>query len=96
MTSNWFEQLKHRYQWKPIAGCPGRYILSEGVVHFSIEELVGQSVEVKKADFKNAADTVYYCHFVGGGVISYAKPDGFLHTLCDTGAMKRKLDMLQS
>lgn len=90
-----FEQLKTAYAWTPIPGCPGRYLLSEGVVQASLAELVHESVSVFEQEFTNALDPVSYCYFEGGGLISYKKKDGYLHTLCDTDGMQRKMDMLQ-
>jgi len=84
-----------RYDWKPIAGCPGGYTLAEGVVPLSVDELTEGTAAVSEERFEGATDAVCYCYFDGGGMISYKKPDGYLHTLCDAEAMARKLRSLR-
>ena len=84
-----------QYNWKPIAGCPGRYILAEGVTSSSICELIGSEVVVMSQVFQNAPDPVSFCFFKGRGLIAYVKPNGFLHTLCNEEGMERKMKMLE-
>ena len=90
-----FDFLRGKYDWLPITGCPGRHILAEGITPLSIDELAGVDMGVTEAVFVGARDVVCYCHFDGGGMISYKKPNGFLHTLCDEDGMRRKLATLR-
>ncbi len=95
MSGYMFDKLKNGYRWRPINGCPGRYTFAEGVVALTIQDIVGKDIEVLEENFTGAVDVVYYCHFDGGGLISYKKPDGYLHTLCNTDGIARKLRMLR-
>lgn len=90
-----FDELKAKYNWKPIRHCPGRYILSTGITHLSPEQLVGKALLITEETFQTAKDPVLYCHFEGGGLISYRKKEGYLHTLCDTDGMNRKMISLK-
>ena len=90
-----FSDLFARYEWNEIQGCPGRYILGKGIVRDSISELAGKDLAIHEEQFPGAQDPVSYCFFTGGGIISYQKKDGYLHTLCDEEGMNRKLDALK-
>ncbi len=70
-------------------------MLAEGLVPQTIDELIGEEIEVIEERFVNARDAVCYCFFDGGGMISYKKTEGYLHTLCDEPGMKRKLKSLR-
>ena len=94
MTQNMFDLLKSNYVWNPIRNCPGRFILADGVISLSIQDLIGVDIDVYENVFKNTADPVSYCYFKGGGLISYKKPEGYLHTLCNQEGMERKMAML--
>ena len=95
MYKNIFEELKGKYTWRPISGCPGRYTFSKGVVTLTIQQLTGSSIEISEEVFQGVKDPVSYCHFNGGGLISYKKKEGYLHTLCDEEGMNRKMVMLK-
>ncbi len=95
MKQSVYERVLAVHQWRPIRGCPGRSVLAQGVVDRSVSGIAGFEVEVTEATFPGARDRVAYCFFEGGGLISYKKPNGFLHTLCDEAAMERKLRMLR-
>jgi hypothetical protein len=90
-----FEYLMNKYHWTPISGCPGRYILASGVISLSPQELVGNNITISEEKFDAAQDAVCYCYFTNGGLISYKKQNGFLHTLCTKEGMKRKMDLLK-
>ncbi|MBN2712124.1 MAG: hypothetical protein JXR97_06765 [Planctomycetes bacterium] len=90
-----FNTIKLKHHWKPISGCPGRYTLSDGVVSLTIPELVGHNIEVKEMTSTSASDPIKYCTFEGGGLISYVKQTGHLHTLCNQEGMERKMKMLK-
>lgn len=89
-----FNELLDRFEWVPIRGCPGRFMLAQGIVTESIQQLIGQDVIVHILHSPGARDPVCICHFTGGGMISYRKEDGYLHTLCSEEGMRRKLEML--
>lgn len=95
MCKNIFEELKAKYAWRQISGCPGRYTFARGIVTLTIQQLTDSSIEVSEEMFPVAKDPVSYCHFNGGGLISYKKKEGYLHTLCDVEGMNRKMAMLR-
>ena len=96
MHKSTFDELRTRYRWNPIYGCPGRYVLAQGVVPTTPQQLIELDIEVFEEVFTQTADPVCYCFFEGGGLISYRKKNGYLHTLCDTDGMERKLGMLRA
>lgn len=94
MRQNVFDILMAKYEWQPICGCPGRYILAGGTTHLSINELVDGEIAVEEANFDSARDLVCYCYFEGGGLISYKKTNGYLHAHCSEWGMARKMAVL--
>jgi hypothetical protein len=90
-----FKELKVKYDWRPISGCPGRYTFAKGIVALTIQQLTDSGIEISEEVFQGAADPVDYCYFNGGGLISYRKNQGYLHTLCDEEGMKRKMAKLR-
>lgn len=90
-----FKELLEKFEWTPIQGCPGRYLLAKGVIPDSIQELIGPDIVVTEEHARGARDPVCICHFSGGGMISYRKDSGYLHTLCSEEGMRRKLAMLK-
>ena len=95
MCKNIFNELIAKYSWRPISGCPGRYTFAQGIVALTIQQLTDSSIEVSEEVFQGAKDPVSYCYFSGGGLISYKKKEGYLHTLCDIEGMNRKMAMLK-
>ena len=95
MYKNIFDELKARYAWRPISGCPGRYTFARGIVALTIRQLTDSSIEISEEEFQGAKDPVSWCHFSGGGLISYKKKEGYLHTLCDEKGMNRKMAILR-
>ncbi|MFP4364617.1 MAG: GNAT family N-acetyltransferase [Spirochaetia bacterium] len=90
---NSFNALSSRYPWKPIYGCPGRYIFKNGTTAVPPEQIAGKNVA--SAVFPEAQDRVFFCSILGGGLISYQKEDNtFLHTLCSIQGYKKKLKKL--
>ncbi|MDH5324862.1 MAG: hypothetical protein OEZ68_17385 [Gammaproteobacteria bacterium] len=95
---NSFDFLFSHYHWIPIRACPGRYVFAQGVVSYTVDDLtvnLPEPVQVREQIFPLAKDRVAFCFFDGGGLISYKKEQGWLHTLCDTEGMRRKMKMLQ-
>ena len=87
-----FAALFIRYAWKPIPGCPGRYILREINGPLGLDDLAGGA-----RCFHSPAvpDPVYAAMIPGGGILSYAKGGGrFLHTLNTPAGFRRKLQTL--
>ena len=91
-----FDSLMERFDWRPIKDCPGRFVFASGVVDMTPEQLVSEEIDVEHQQFPHVTDIVAHCSFKGGGLISFHKPNGFLHTLGDTEGMQRKLQMLRS
>ena len=92
VETDYFRSLMKRYQWRPIPGCAGRYILKGGVLLTGPpEDLLGDEIPVEEARFPGAVDPVFFARFSGGGLISFQKKDGYIHTLCDPGGMERKM-----
>ena len=81
-------------EWRPIPGCPGRLVLP-GARRASPEELVGAGTPVRRLQVDGAADLVCVAAVEGGGLISYAKPEGtYVHTLNTPEGFARKLKQL--
>lgn len=88
-----FAQLFIRYNWRPIHGCPGRYILKSSEGSQVCINLISSSPPVMSAA---VPDPVRIALIPGGGLISYSKGGGdFLHTLNTPAGFKRKLHMLK-
>ena len=80
------------WSWKPIRGCPGRYILNAARLDLAPEDLMGSDVEVTTFQVRAARDTVVVAPLDEGGLISYLRTDGvYLHTLNDAEGFERKL-----
>lgn len=90
-----FETLFIAYKWKPIYGCPGRYILKEKH-HYTIKELTHGRTDITILSTNKAPDIVCVVILIDGGIISYKKDDGsFVHTLNNTSGFIRKLEKLE-
>jgi len=90
-----FEDLKSRWDWRPIRNCPGRFILRRGGTALSPEGLIGSDIQLREFRVANARDTVVVCRVGDGGLISYRKEDGtYLHTLNTAAGFERKLAQL--
>lgn len=86
-----FDRLFSQWQWRPIRNCPGRYVLTGVSPRPSLETLTGEA-EVQEFRVEAAKDAVLVVRLVGGGLISYKRPDGTcLHTLNTTEGFERKL-----
>jgi putative acetyltransferase len=89
-----YQQLARAWDWRPIWGCPGRSVL-RGTSSLSPAELAGEDAAVLRFRVAGARDPVLVVPVAGGGLISYAKPDGeFVHTLGDPAGLRRKLAAL--
>jgi hypothetical protein len=90
-----FAELRARDGWTPIAGCPGRYVLRGGGA-IDPAALVGADALLGRFTVAGARDPVHVAALAGGGgVISYARPDGsWVHTLNTPEGFARKLAQL--
>jgi hypothetical protein len=89
-----FTSLLHRFQWKEMRNCPGRYILAGAPSTLLPHDLV-PGAALREYTVQSAPDTVVVARFDGGGLISYKKPDGhYLHTLNTNEGLERKLQQL--
>ena len=89
------DELMTRWTWKPIRGCPGRYILDAAPAALLLEDLLGSDVEVSTFQVAAARDTVVVVLMDRGGLISYRRTDGtYLHTLNTAEGFERKLSAL--
>ena len=87
-----FDELKGKWNWKPILSCPGRYILPGGDRMLSPEDLLGHEPQLSEFRVDKARDTVVIAKLGDGGLISYKKIDGtYLHTLNSVTGFERKL-----
>lgn len=90
-----FEELKRRWDWKPIPHCPGRFVLSRSEFNGPPREIAGRGAEEIKLDVANAQDPVVIVKLDDGGLISYKKGEGdYLHTLNTSEGFERKLAQL--
>ncbi|HNQ15186.1 MAG TPA: hypothetical protein PKM58_06460 [Pyrinomonadaceae bacterium] len=91
-----FDEVAKRGDWRPIYGCPGRFVLRGVSSHTDIFELLGSEIEVQKFDRSNAKDTAFVARLDDGGLISYSRPDGtWVHTLCTRDGFDRKIRQLE-
>jgi hypothetical protein len=89
-----FHELLSRLPWRPMRGCPGRYLLTGGPTTSSPRQLFGD-LAFQERHSDQAPDRVIVATVCGGGIISYAKEDGtFIHTLGDSAGFSRKLAIL--
>ncbi|MBN2444973.1 MAG: hypothetical protein JXJ04_26700 [Spirochaetales bacterium] len=89
-----FYSLSNSFKWKPIYGCPGRYILKEEGM-FTLRDIIGNTCAICTYVTDKANDEVCIVVLRNGGIISYKKQDGsFVHTLNSREGFLRKLIML--
>ncbi len=89
------DDLMKAWAWKPIPGCPGRYVLGEASPYLSLEALLGPEAQAREFQVEAAKDVVLVVSLDRGGMISYRRGDGtFLHTLNTTEGFERKLAQL--
>ena len=95
-TTTVFEKIFAGREWKPIRNCPGRFTLSGGTSQTTVNEIVGESLELYCCHSDKVPDEIIVTAFNdGGGIISYVKADNlFLHTLNDQDGFERKLRQL--
>jgi hypothetical protein len=90
-----YEELKGRWPWRPIHGCPGRFLLSPDTFSGPPEQLLADAGPSFEARSEFAADPVHVIRMSEGGLISYRKADGrFVHTLNTEEGLERKLAQL--
>ncbi len=91
-----FDELENRWGWKPMRGCPGRYILPGNEFNGSPHDLLGAQAKLDEFRVDTARDPVLVaCLAQGGGLISYRRPDStYVHTLNTEEGFRRKLDQL--
>ena len=91
-----FDQLKNRWGWKPMRGCPGRYTLPGTEFNGSPYDLLGAQTKLHEFRVDAAEDPVVVARLAqGGGLISYRRADGkYVHTLNTEEGFRRKLDQL--
>jgi hypothetical protein len=89
------DDLMKAWVWRPIPGCPGRYVLREISPYLSLEALLGPEAQASEFRVESAKDIVLVVSLDGGGIISYKRDDGsFLHTLNTEEGFERKLKQL--
>lgn len=89
-----FETLFAARKWMSIAGCPGRYKLSDGATGESPEAVV-PGAAAHEFSVAGARDIVVVIPIADGGLISYRRHNGtFVHTLNTKEGFERKLTQL--
>lgn len=89
------DDLMKEWTWKPIRGCPGRYIQCDASPYLSLEALLGHEAQAIEFRVEAAKDIVMVVRLDCGGIISYKRDDGsFLHTLNTEEGFDRKLRQL--
>lgn len=87
-----YAELFAAHPWRPIRGCPGRFMLPAPV---EATPFALSGVEGREHRSARAPDPVLVTPLDEGGLISYRHADGrTLHTLCDAGGFARKLAQL--
>jgi hypothetical protein len=88
-----FDDLFDETTWKPIRGCPGRYVF-RGESRALLEQLLTGASEHTSSKARDKILVVIFDD--GGGIISYARADGsIVHTLNTPAGMTRKLAQLE-
>lgn len=83
-------------EWRDLPGCPGRMVMRGGPSEASPRDLLGSVVEVAVLRSPHAPDPIHVARVDGGGLLSYARPDGtFVHTLNTPEGLARKLAALE-
>jgi hypothetical protein len=91
-----FAAIMSQWSWRPIANCPGRFVLSSGRSSLAPSEIASAAVGVLTEHvIPGTSDPVIVAELEDGGLISYRKPDGtFIHTLNTVEGFDRKLRQL--
>ena len=88
-------ELMTSWPWRPIRGCPGRFVLAGGPRRLTVEELAGEGARVHRIAVSGLSDGVAGACLEGGGLITYEREDGtVVHTLNTLEGMARKLHAL--
>jgi len=89
-----FDEIWAARTWRPIHGCPGRFVLRDARPDLALEDIVGPTY-VRRFRVEGARDLVLVVAVAGGGLISYARSDGTcVHTLNTEDGFERKLEQL--
>lgn len=90
-----FDQLLSQWTWKPIRGCPGRFVLTNAPDRLEPRDLVGEQVALSEFQVAAARDTVVIARLERGGLISYRRNNGtYVHTVNTADGFSRKLQQL--
>jgi hypothetical protein len=90
-----FAALMSAWRWRPIANCPGRFVLMSGPTDMTPRDLVGAAAGFEEFRVATARDVVVVARFDDGGIISYRRANGaYLHTLNTGEGFERKLAQL--
>jgi hypothetical protein len=90
-----FDELFSAYEWAPIRGCPGRFVLRGGPCLIAPRDLVGEGPVLGEHRVEAAPDPVVIARIEGGGLISFRKAEGrYIHTLNSVEGFERKLAKL--
>jgi hypothetical protein len=87
-----FDEIRTKWEVKPIRNCPGRFVIRISIAELSPQDLLGTDAEVHTFQIAAAKDTVLVVRMDKGGLISYRRADGtHLHTLNTAEGFARKL-----
>ena len=81
-----FAALRARGTWRPLRGCPGRWVRPG--LGPAPDALLGP---VAATAWRTDGDPALVAPVEGGGLVSWLRADGVLHTLGDAGGFARKL-----
>jgi hypothetical protein len=91
-----FGEVRARWNWQAIPGCPGRYVLRGATRTLSVEEIAGETVLVREFQVAGTPDGVLVTQLDGGGLISFRKANGVVvHTLNTPEGLARRLARLE-
>lgn len=94
VTPRSFEDVLSSRDWKPIRGCPGRYVLP-GEHDLEPTAIVGAEADVSEHRVARARDLVVVSRVDDWGLISYRRDNGtYRHTLNTPEGLARKLSDL--
>lgn len=90
-----FDEIFASWNWKPIRGCAGRFVMRGARADLRPEDIIGCDSQTIEFEVRAAKDIVVVARLSGGGLISYKREEGsFVHTLNTSEGFARKLEQL--
>jgi hypothetical protein len=90
-----FDSVLARWPWRPIANCPGRWVLCGTEGDLTPEAVLGEPATPIELHSATTPDTIFVVHFERGGLLTFQKANGvYVHTLNTPEGLARRLQRL--